>query len=446
MGLSFKVAPGVRIRASSRGLSAGVGPRAARVHVGTRGVGGSSGIGPVSGYSHLGGGSSPTRRRTSYGPTKTSVAAHERELRAAQREADIEKAAALEASLVGVHRQSFPKARRAELPPPDDVDPEPIRKRVEQDAGIPALIAELGGEGTLPPRAADPPPVDSYDLMRRHRWEERQGIPIFRLRERVDAARRADCAAEAEARQEKTRREEAQRVEQGRLDEIWTRLQNARRDAGTRLQLEIEAEEKRLSAARAAEQAELNAEWARLESNDPMATISVLESAFADNESPAAPIDCDGGRTTVVMQFPPPESVVPERKPALTPGGKPTLKKRTKTEANSLYLEALGSNVLATVKEAFAVAPGTRVVQMLVIRRENEGKQAGELSAIFAGEFPRSEYENAGKFDRPGATVTAAPEAVLNLKGQTGKVSPLSLSDRPDLELVLEQMADGLQA
>ena len=171
-----------------------------------------------------------------------------------------------------------------------------------------------------------------------------------------------------------------------------------------------------------------------------------LSSAFADNESPAAPINCDGGRTTVVMQFPPPESMVPERKPALTPGGKQTLKRRTKTEVNSLYLETLGSNILATVKEAFAVAPGTHVVQMLVIRCESEGKQAGELSAIYAGEFPRSEYENAGKFDRPGSTVAVAPEAVLNLKGQTDKVSPLSLSDRPDLERVLEQVADGLRA
>jgi hypothetical protein len=33
-GLSFKVAPGVRIRASSRGIRTSVGPRAARVHIG----------------------------------------------------------------------------------------------------------------------------------------------------------------------------------------------------------------------------------------------------------------------------------------------------------------------------------------------------------------------------------------------------------------------------
>ena len=98
----------------------------------------------------------------------------------------------------------------------------------------------------------------------------------------------------------------------------------------------------------------LDEEWERYE---PDVAIAALERAFADNEAPAAPIDCEGDRTTVVMEFQSREAIVPERKPARTPTGKPTLKKRTKTEINRLYLEALGSNVLATVKETFAVAP-----------------------------------------------------------------------------------------
>jgi hypothetical protein len=69
MRKSFKVAPGVRIRASSRGISAGVGPRAARVHVGTRGVGVSSGVGPLSANSRFGGGG----RRTSGGARRAPL-------------------------------------------------------------------------------------------------------------------------------------------------------------------------------------------------------------------------------------------------------------------------------------------------------------------------------------------------------------------------------------
>jgi hypothetical protein len=405
----------------------------------------SSGVGPVSGYAHLGGGGRGGGRRTGYGATKAAIAAHERELKAAQREADIEKVTALEASLVNVHQQSFPQARRVELPPPDEVEAEPIKSRVDREAGVSRLTAEIG-DVSAPPIAPEPEPVDRYALMREHRKHERKDIPVFRVRDRIDAARRADRVAEEAAAVEAERRRELQREEQGRLDALWAELEDARARAAERLPVEIEAERRRLDAERIDEQAKLDAEWAKLEANDPEVTIAVLEAAFADNESPAAPLDCEADRTTVVMQFPQPEDVVPERKPATTPGGKPTLKKRTKTEANALYLEALGSNVLATVKETFAVAPGTQIVQMLVVRREVDGKQAGELAAIYAGEFRRAEHWNMDKFKVPGATVASAPEAALNLKGRTDQVSPLDLSERSDLRRVLEQVASDLDA
>lgn len=447
MGLSFKVAPGVRIRASSRGLSAGVGPRVARVHAGTRGVGVSSGIGPVSGYTHLGGGarrtSSEGGRRPSYGPTKASVAAYKRELRAAQREADIEKVAALEASLVNVHQQAFPRAQRIELSPTEEVDPEPIMSRLEKEAGIPELIAELGG-GEQAPVAAEPAPVDRYELMRKHRKQARQGISIFKMHDRIGAARKADQTAEAAAEVEVERRQQARQAEQVRLDGLWAKLEQARGSVAKQAPVEVETEKQRCETKRDEEQADLDAEWAKLTANDPMTTIAVLEQAFADNESPAAPIDCDGERTTVVMRFSSPEAIVPERKPAQTPGGKRTLKKRSKTETNALYLEALGSNVLATVKEAFAVAPGTKVVQMLVIRREADKKHAGELVAIYIGEFDRHRYAS-GNFGTPGAALVSAPEAVLNLKGKTEQVAPIDLSERPDLQQVLAQVRSGLK-
>src|ERR1700743_2141395 len=170
MGMSFKVAPGVRIRASSRGISAGMGPRTARVDVGTRGVDVSSGVGPVSGYTHLAGGrASGTGKRSSYGgPTKASIAAREREAKEAAREVDIERVAELEGALVSVHSASFPEAQRTVLPPVDEVDPTSIQTELEASAGIPDLIAATGG-GEVPPIAPDPEPVARYELMREHR-------------------------------------------------------------------------------------------------------------------------------------------------------------------------------------------------------------------------------------------------------------------------------------
>jgi hypothetical protein len=426
MRKSFKVAPGVRVTASSRGISTRVGPfstSTARPRSSRR--------------------SSSSGRSASSGPTKASITAYERELKAAQRDADIERVAALENALVSVHAESFPRAERVELAPIAPVDPGAIEGELEAEAGIPAMIEPLGG-GDGPPVAAAPEPVDRYELMREHRRRERQGIPLWRLRERIEAARRADATAEAEAKVEDMRRQDERVAEQARLDGLWADLQAARESVARQLPERVGAETERREAKRAAEQAELDREWEKLSANDPELTIPALERAFADNEAPAAPIDCDADRVTVLMRFPTPEEIVPERKPAHTPTGKPTLKKRTKTEVNDLYLRALGSNVLATVKEAFAVAPGAQTVQMLVVRREADGKRPGELAAIYVGDFDRNSYDAASGSRDPRHALEQAVDAELNLKGKTEQVAPLELSERPDLESVLVQVSGGL--
>jgi hypothetical protein len=207
--------------------------------------------------------------------------------------------------------------------------------------------------------------------------------------------------------------------------------------------LKVAAEEERREAARAAEQAALDRDWAKLQANDSKSVMLALEQAFADNEAPAAPLNCAGNRVTILMRFQAPEAIVPERKPARTPTGKRTLKKRTKTEINALYTEALGSNVLAAVKEAFAVAPGAQVIQMLVVRRETDKKLPGELKAIYVGEFERSDHAGASGSRNPGRALTLATESELNLKGKTGQVAPLDLSERADLQAAI-RAADSI--
>jgi Protein of unknown function (DUF4236) len=450
MGMSFKVAPGVRIRASSRGISAGVGPRAARVHVGTRGVGVSSGVGPFSAYSKVGGTSrvtktAPTRRASYGGPTKASIAAREREVKAAAREADIDQVEAAETALVSVHKATFPIAERTVLPPIEEVDPDPIRADLEEAAGI-AGLAEATGGGTDPPRAPDPEPVDRYELMREHRKRLRAGIPPWRLRERIAAARSADVEAEEEAAAETERRSAARVEDQARLDRLWQDLVKARQTVAEQLEVNVAAEKSRRVEARRAEQEQLDDEWRRLNDNDPELTLQALELAFADNDAPAAAIDCEGRRTTVVMHLVSPEAIVPERKPARTPTGKRTLKKRTKTETNELYLEALGSNVLATVKEAFAVAPGTESVQMVVTRIDTDKDGRDRLVAVYVGEFDRATFAGASGSRKPRSSLSIAADAVLNLKGKTEAVSPIELKGRDDLAAVLAQIEDGLNS
>lgn len=367
--------------------------------------------------------------------TTRSIATYERQLRAAQREADIDRVAALERSLVSVHRESFPKAERKVLPPPESVDAEPIRSALEAEAGIPDLVKQLGS-GDSPPAAPAPEPVDRYELMREFRKRRRQGIPFWRIRDHIEAAREADREAEEAADGQTRERKAAQETEQRRLDSLWSELQQARASVAEELPGRIAAERERRETARAADQQELDQAWARLQANEPEVTLPALKKAFADNEAPAEAIRCEGDRTTVVMRFSLPEDLIPERKPARTPTGKRTLKKRTKTEINALYLEALGSNVLATVKEAFAVAPGTETIQLLVVRRETDKKNAGQLAPIYVGEFNRGGHEAASP-SAPGRALSLARGAMLNLKGKTEQVAPLDLKERPEMAALL---------
>jgi len=376
--------------------------------------------------------------------TTRSVATYERQLRAAQREADIGRVSALERALVSVHRESFRNAERKVLPPPEPVDSEPIRSDLEAEAGIPDLIRQLGSDAATPV-APEPEPVDRYELMRDFRKRRRQGIPFWRIRDQIQAAGEADREAEEAADAIALERQVAQKAEQRRLDVLWSELQQARAAVAGDLPDRVAAEQERRQVAWAAKQQEHDEAWAKLQANVPEATLAALNHAFEDNEAPAAAIRCDGSRTVLLMRFPPPETIVPERKSARTPTGKKTLKKRTKTEINTLYVEALGSNVLATVKETLAVAPGTETVQLLVVRRESDRKNTGELALVYVGDFDRATYEGASP-QEPGRAILLAPEAVFNLKGKTEQVVPLDLEERPDLAALLEEIDTGLKS
>jgi hypothetical protein len=92
--LSLKVAPGVRLSASPRGIRGHLGPRLARVHVGGGGTGISSGAGPLTVYEPLRG--SP--RKTTKGLTAKQ----------AERLRQVEAVGRQLAHLESLHRTDFP--------------------------------------------------------------------------------------------------------------------------------------------------------------------------------------------------------------------------------------------------------------------------------------------------------------------------------------------------
>jgi hypothetical protein len=165
MGFSVKLAPGVRVRASSRGVRVGVGPRIARVHVGTSGRAGfSSGVGPFSVYTSVGGHKRRGSQSRSTGPSQAALQRQAAAARRAQADADkareAQRLAEVFHEIRDVHKQEFPPVQRPVAQPPAMPDPAQVRARREHHA--------------------------------------LQGIGIFKRAERAAARRRAAADAEAE--------------------------------------------------------------------------------------------------------------------------------------------------------------------------------------------------------------------------------------------------------
>ena len=137
---------------------------------------------------------------------------------------------------------------------------------------------------------------------------------------------------------------------------------------------------------------------------------------------------------------------VPERVPHLTPTGKPSSRKLTKTERNELYLAWMSSNLLATIREAFAVAPSLHAVSVVVLRREPM-TPFGEkpLSAIYAGTLSREQSDRI-VWDQPEAldAIFHADSLLIETKGRTKEVFPIDLGLHPDLADMVGQVKDAL--
>jgi hypothetical protein len=105
MGLYFRIAPGVklRLRLTKSGVRAGIGPRAARFWVGAGGTGVSTGAGPVSLYRGI-------NTRSRRGPSRTSMVAYDRQVRAAQRAQEITAAGTALTAMLAAHQHEFQEA------------------------------------------------------------------------------------------------------------------------------------------------------------------------------------------------------------------------------------------------------------------------------------------------------------------------------------------------
>lgn len=355
--VSFKVAPGVRISASSRGLRTSVGNSRARVSVGGGRTYTSASIAGVRVSQYHSSASRPARPRVSASQL--------------ERETQAEEIAQIERALTTLHLEDFPHSK--------------------------------------PPQLPSPTPVDVQALVTRRRKESVSGIGFFKR-----AARRA-----AQERAERDARHEAQQQDAANLEEHRTR------------------------------QAQAESFWQRLVAHESEAVLVMLDGVFADNASEATCVDAgtDEGKryATVVVVFPSANSI-PERTVALTPAGNTTTRKRTKSDRNALYVRALGSTVLATVKEAFTAAPSLDEVRIVVLRKDPDAlSPSGYLTVIYTAEFGRERTQSLpwAQLD-PAETLLAADDARLRRKGAAGDVIPVEVDD-PALSGLVAMFADAIR-
>lgn len=182
VGFSVRIAPGVRVRASSRGVRTSIGPRAARVHVGGGRTGFSTGVGPLTYYTSAGSSRRPSSR--------TGTATANRQLASAARAADkVEQARVLADALdavLNVHREEFADASRPVAPPP--------------------------------------PPVDTAAILARHKREAKSSTSVFARSARKAALAQAQQSAAAEITHAHAQAEAQRAALQASLDHEWADL------------------------------------------------------------------------------------------------------------------------------------------------------------------------------------------------------------------------------
>ncbi|CAM3845406.1 DUF4236 domain-containing protein [Mycobacterium frederiksbergense] len=372
-GMSFKLAPGVRIRVSSRGVRTSIGTRAARIHVGGGRTRISSGIGPVTMSNTLESGQPRQPPRPRRRADLADLARHSADI---QRDEAIRSVLALEHDLLTLHLQDFPVATRPQLPTPEPPDAAAFIAAREQQAS--------------------------------------EGLSLF------DRAKRREAQQWA--------------MDTGRLD--------------------AEMQHEQVRQHHAQQQQTLTQWWDNLIAHNETTVHEALEDAFDDNQSPAACIDVGtdlstaaGIRYATVLIVYGSADQVPEKQPTLTPTGKPTLRKRTLSERNDFYVRALGSTVLATVKEGLAVAPSVTELRVVVLRRDPAAADpSAYLEWIYAARFPRAWV--ASMFwttINPGEVLLQAPAAQLRRRGAAGHVAALPLDDEPGLGGIVDEVRASLE-
>jgi hypothetical protein len=180
------------------------------------------------------------------------------------------------------------------------------------------------------------------------------------------------------------------------------------------------------------------AEWRALLANDPLAVKAALDAAFADDEFSVATMVFAAGTAAIGLVYPGVD-LIPESKPSTTAAGRPTLAKRTKTERNALYCEAISSAAIATVLKAHAAAPALTEVSVVVARHGGSG-----LEALYFGRFGAANMASFVPSQDPLSVMTAASIQGFATRGQAHDLVAITSAGDDELTAILTRTSNEL--
>ncbi|GIF63946.1 hypothetical protein Ais01nite_19810 [Asanoa ishikariensis] len=243
-------------------------------------------------------------------------------------------------------------------------------------------------------------PPDRAAIYRHYEKQTLTGVGVFKRAERTSAKQQAAAWADAEAARQ------------------WAALKSQQ----------------------AQWQQALDQQWQALVSNDPDAVLRTLAEAFEDNEAASDAVGVDGDEVSLVVLVPPASQAIPEQMPGRTAAGNLSLKKITQADKADFFKQFVCGQVLVTLREAFAVAPGLRAARVIVLR--NDGRDPygrPDMPCLVAVSVARRALEGVRWRDADAVDIlnAAAHEKLMAQKGRSKELSPLDLSYEPDITALI---------
>jgi hypothetical protein len=192
-------------------------------------------------------------------------------------------------------------------------------------------------------------------------------------------------------------------------------------------------------------QQEIDQLWQRLITNNPDVLLAVLSHAFQNGSAHAAPLGVSDAAAQLAL-LAPDLAALPERHPTTTAAGNLSLKKFTKGEMAELYKQFLAGLVLASAKEALAVARGVTDIRILALRSTPADAYGNvRLEAILATRISRAAMNGVQWTKADALTILdqISSELVTRIAGPSKAFAPLDLKTEPEIAHLIDVVTPG---